>query len=126
MKKGELLERVEEWKILIDKKLDCHWYKRDEEAYKEIVAIINQPTITKKDTRNKSLGKLAEDLKISFSAAKIISDHAQPTITKKNIKEWAGEARYRVEAHKDWGYVTDVIQEMLTEIGVPITVDKEK
>lgn len=44
----------------------------------------------------------------------------QPTITEKNIKEWAYEAQYRVETYKDWGYVADAMKEMLTEIGVPI------
>lgn len=37
--------------------------------------------------KNKSLGKLAEDLGVSFSAAKIISDHAQPEITEELIEE---------------------------------------
>ena len=50
----------------------------------------------------------------------------QPTITEKNIKEWAYEAQYRMQTHKDWGYVADVIKEMLNEIGVVITVDKGK
>ena len=44
----------------------------------------------------------------------------QPTITEKNIKEWAYEAQYRVETYKDWGYVADVMKEMLNEIGVAI------
>ena len=32
--------------------------------------------------------KLAEDLGVSFSAAKIISDHAQPEVDEKFIKKW--------------------------------------
>ncbi len=39
--------------------------------------------------RNKSLGRLAEDLGISFSATKIISDHAQPQVTEEWIEERA-------------------------------------
>jgi len=44
--------------------------------------IENQPPI------KKSLMRLAETLNIPFSAAKIISDHAQPEVDEKFIKKW--------------------------------------
>ncbi len=100
-----------------------NWCNETEEEYQQIVALIkNQPTIM--NLKNKSLGKLAEDLKISFSAAKIVSDHAQPEITKKDIECWATEAQIRVTADRHWGGVEDVMKEMLTEIGVSICPEK--
>ena len=48
----------------------------------------------------------------------------QPTITKKDIGCWAGEARDRVCAGMIWECIEDVMKEMLDDIGVSITVDK--
>jgi len=47
--------------------------------------------------------------------------HKKFTITKRYIQGWADEAQYRVQEDKDWGYVEDVMKEMLREIGVEIT-----
>lgn len=43
----------------------------------------------KGNLRNKSLGRLAEDLGVSFSAAKIISEHAQPEVTEEWVEKKA-------------------------------------
>jgi TPP-dependent indolepyruvate ferredoxin oxidoreductase alpha subunit len=63
--------------------------------------------------------KPPKDLRAYNQIVAIIKN--QPTIIEKNIKEWAYEAQYRVETHKNWGYVADVMKEMLNEIGVTIT-----
>ena len=49
----------------------------------------------------------------------------QPTITKEDIQGWAGEARDRVCAGMIWECIEDVMREMLTDIGVSITVDPD-
>ena len=92
-----------------------------EQAYIQIKEMIQ----TSSNLRNKSLGKLAQDLGVSFSAAKIIHDHAQPTVTEEDIRGWAEEAwdrsrhtRYRIEG------IEEAMEEMLTELGVSITVDR--
>jgi len=64
-----------------------NWDEKDEQAYKQIKEMIQ----TSINLRNKSLGKLAEGLGVSFSAAKIISDHAQPQVTEELIDEKARE-----------------------------------
>ena len=98
----------------------AHW-EPSTRAYREIVAIIKAFT----NLRNKSLMKLAQDLGIPFSVAKVIHDHAQPTITEKDIEGWASEAQYSVQAYEDWGYVVDIMKEMLEEIGVEIIPSQE-
>ena len=47
---------------------------RFEQAYQQIKEMIQAST----NLKNKSLGRLAQDLGVSFSATKIIHDHAQP------------------------------------------------
>ena len=47
----------------------------------------------------------------------------QPTITKRDIQSWADEAREQVTSHRDWEYIEDTMKEMLTDVGVSITVD---
>lgn len=37
-----------------------------------------------------------------------------------DVREWAGEAQYRVQRDKDWSGVEDAMKEMLREIGVSI------
>jgi len=68
--------------------------KKDELAFQQIVALIKASF----NLKNKSLGKLAEDLGISFSAAKIISDHAQPQVTEEWIEKWARKMCNAVDA----------------------------
>jgi len=90
MKEDELLA----W---LDKCWSLYKTSRDEwdlsqQAYKEIVALIKATS----NLKNKSLGKLAEDLGVSFSAAKIISDHAQPKVTEEWIEEKAREIYERI------------------------------
>ena len=73
--------------------------------------IENQPPI------KKSLMKLAEDLGVSFSAAKIISDHAQPEVDGEFIERWQSILEC---SHKSR---IDKIRQMLKEIPVRV---KEK
>ena len=94
MKREELLGKLKEFKdcaviILMKKGL---FTKEDEEAYKEIAAIIKN----------------------------------QPTITKRGIENCAGAIQYSVQTHEDWGYVEDIIKEMLDDIGVSIKDGKDK
>ena len=121
LKKEELLEYLSDWYEYsqIEKALNVI-YKTDEQAYQQIKEMIQAST----NLRNKSLGKLAQDLGVSFSAVKIIHDHAQPTITEKDIEGWADEARERVCNDHDWWPLEAAMKEMLTELGVSITVDR--
>jgi hypothetical protein len=48
----------------------------------------------------------------------------QPTITKRDIENCAGAIQYSVQTHEDWGYVEDILKEMLTEAGVSICPEK--
>ncbi len=49
----------------------------------------------------------------------------QPTITKRDIENWAGEARNRVESHKNWEGIEEVLIEMCRELGVEIKNGKK-
>lgn len=79
--------------------------------------------------KNKSLGKLAEDLGVSFSAAKIISDHAQPGVTEEWIENWvnhfiADVAEEDVQG-SDYEYFADKVRmdfkDALKEAGVGVS-----
>ena len=74
-------------------------------------------------SKDKSLMKLAQDLGVPFSVAKIIHDHAQPTITVREIKEGASETWDNIRddpSYKAEENIEDVIREILTELGVEI------
>lgn len=60
-------------------------WQRELQFYQQIKKLIQAST----NLKNKSLGRLAQDLGVSFSAAKIISDHAQPEVTEEWIEEKA-------------------------------------
>lgn len=82
LKKEELLEWLNKWFTHWDSPLD-----EPEQAHQQIKEMIQASD----NLRNKSLGRLAEDLGVSFSAAKIISDHAQSQVTEGWIEEKAVE-----------------------------------
>ena len=46
--------------------------------------------------------------------------HKKFRIEEIDVREWAGEAQYRVQRDKDWASVEDAMKEMLREIGVEI------
>lgn len=72
---------------------------------------------------NKSLMKLAQDLGVPFSVAKIIHDHAQPTITEEWIKEKAIEI-YNLSYYESFEpkQIANYIRSLVEELS--ITVDK--
>jgi len=78
--KEEMLEFIDETKNSWD------WTPEENKLFDSIHRLIEgQPPI------KKSLMKLAEDLGVSFSAAKIISDHAQPEVDVKFIEKLTAE-----------------------------------
>lgn len=103
----------------------------DEQAYEQIKALIKASF----NLRNKSLMRLAETLGISFSAAKIISDHAliqgHPNseqsvaqgqgkqATEEFVEKWADELYY-ADYHMPEKELKEAIGQMLKEAGYQI------
>jgi len=67
----------------------AHLYQHAVVLCKKCLDILKSKLIGNQPPIKKSLMKLAEDLGVSFSATKIISDHAQPEVDEKFIEIWA-------------------------------------
>ena len=114
----ELLETFEEmWKSAT---IGDTWKlnKKAKQVHEQIKALIKALF----NLKNKSLMKLAEDLGVSFSAAKIISDHAQPRVTEEWIEEKAERfllsfpGTYTYQYQGQLKYVKDFICSLYEEI----------
>jgi len=111
-KKGEMQKCLDGWFERYCDDIDDANLERHKQICQAIRRLIeNQPPI------KKSLMKLAEDLGVSFSAAKIISDHAQPEVDGEFIERWQSILEC---SHKSR---IDKIRQMLKEIPVRV---KEK
>lgn len=122
LKKEKILKRLKGWKSKVQQRVQFYWYDDDEQAYQQIVALIKASF----NLKNKSLMKLASDLGISFSAAKIISDHAQPEVTKEWYEEKAREIGNKIYKELEidipfkkgrcWKMTKDFIRSLVKEV----------
>ena len=114
----ELLKTLDWWRKVAHIGSTCEKGNACNQAYQQIKILIKASF----NLENKSLMKLAEDLGVSFSAAKIISDHAQPGVTEEWIEEKAERfllsfpGTYTYQYQSQLKYVKDFIRSLVEEV----------
>ena len=95
----------------------AHLYQHAVVLCKKCLDILKFKLIENQPPIKKSLMKLAEDLGVSFSAAKIISDHAKSEVDEKFIEQVINKCQ-----GKGWTW-EEVVRYILKKAGVRIKED---